>query len=138
MLLGVHPLIQELGITLYKPGALLGAARTAIIQIERSRTSLPRQRSETAFGSNETLLETHEAVLELLRINPGQTLPVSVDPLRRLEWLVSGKLSYDGQLVSAHCPYTWTAGRPKIVALDQPVTMFSCSHRPRSPELSVV
>jgi FolB domain-containing protein len=102
MLLGVHPTVERVSVTLEKPEALRGRAAWGGVSISRSRRS-----SRTApepYGASELLLETAEATLFLHHVEPGHSLAERAPrDTPRLGWLVSGQLG-EKPVVSHHDP----------------------------------
>ena len=97
MLFGVHPMLQALQIRLEKPEALRGRARSASVEVQRSRAQFPVQVSRSHAGEHEVLLSTHEARLEIFWLDPAATWEVSGSASgRHLEWSVAGDLTRDG------------------------------------------
>jgi dihydroneopterin aldolase len=97
MLLATHALIDAVTVRLEKPEALGGRARTAGACITRSRSDFAVRRHDSGSTRFETVLETDEAVLGSMSLDPGATL----DPARELcartiAWLSSGTLSLEG------------------------------------------
>jgi len=91
MLLGVHPTVERVSVTLEKPEALRGRAAWGGVSISRARR--PARLADEAYGACELLLETAEAALFLHHVDPGHSLGERA-PLasRKLGWLVSGHL----------------------------------------------
>jgi dihydroneopterin aldolase len=105
MLFGLHPIVQGVAIQLEKPAALGGRARSCAVHIERRRLDFPASREDTSYGERSVLLETHEAGLYLLSIEPGNSLEPDSEPsLRRLSWLASGELHQGDSRLSATEP----------------------------------
>jgi dihydroneopterin aldolase len=105
MLLGVHPALELVDIRLDKPAALDGRARAASVEVQRTRAAFPSTISPTPFGTTETLLETRDAGLYLLRVEPGRQLTAGAPRgARLLEWAVSGELTRDGIAMGRHVP----------------------------------
>ena len=97
MLFGVHPMLQALQIRLEKPEALRGRARSASVEVQRSRAQFPVLVSRNRAGEHEVLLSTHEARLEIFRLDAAATWEVSGSACgRHLEWSVAGELTRDG------------------------------------------
>lgn len=94
MLFGCYPALEQIRIRLEKPEALKGRALGTSVEIERSRAAFPGATSSAGQAPIETLLETEEAGLYLLRIAAGQRLEFD-DPRweRRIQWLISGAVS---------------------------------------------
>jgi dihydroneopterin aldolase len=112
MLFGSHGNLHEVGIRLEKPEALRGRARSASVRIERTRHQFPTRVRAHACGAHELLLHTHEARLELFRIEPQRT--ATLEPghgARRLEWNVGGQLTLEGRLLERE-PVAFPAGQP--------------------------
>ncbi len=131
MLLGTHPSIEAVDIRLEKPQALRGRARSASVQIRRTRSDFPSQTREQPFGSRETLLENHEALLELLHVAPNRTAILGAQGAeRRVAWLASGALNDE---VGAPLPDI----EPQLLTVDRPArfhnhtehtaTLFCCA-----------
>lgn len=97
MLFGVHRALKAVRIRLEKPEALRGRARSASVEIQRTRAECPSQLNPHDFGEHELLLTTHEARLEMFRFSPGASVPLAAPDNRRLEWVVSGQLTRDGK-----------------------------------------
>ena len=112
MLFGVHAPLQALQIRLEKPEALRGRARSASVQIHRERSQFPVAVSEHDCGEHQLLLMTHEARLELFRIQPRVTSQLGTACRgRRIEWKVLGQLSRDGRQLDRE-PQEQAAGQP--------------------------
>lgn len=112
MLLGVHRVVQQVEVRLEKPRALLGRARGASVKILRSADDLALREERTDFGRAQVLLETEDAGLYLLHIDPGASIPPHRhEVMRELEWRVSGDLERCGQPMTGLCPVEWPRGR---------------------------
>lgn len=112
MLFGSHDNLREVGIRLEKPEALRGRARSASVRIERTRDQFPTRIERHECGAHELLLHTHEARLELFRIEPKRA--ARLEPghgARRLEWNVGGQLTLEGRVLQRD-PVTFPAGQP--------------------------
>jgi dihydroneopterin aldolase len=130
MLLGLHPMLERVEIRLEKPSALRGRARGASVEVRRDRAQLPRREELAPYGLHEYLLETHEARLSLLRVAPGQKLPIDAgDAKRQVEWLVAGELVRGGVALSTCDAIVWPRGRlePYANLTEEPATLFSCT-----------
>lgn len=79
-----HPRIQQITLRVDKPEALRGRARAAAVQITRSRGAFGATEEGTPYGGKIVLLREAEAIVELLRLDPGQEVRLN-DPARRLE-----------------------------------------------------
>ncbi len=99
MILGLHSLAERARVTLEKPEALRGRAAHACVSIERSRDETPATR--LPYGEARLLLETAEARLEVIDIDPGRTFDASARTgTKTLAWLASGHLEADGAIAS--------------------------------------
>jgi dihydroneopterin aldolase len=110
MLIGVHPALELVEIRLDKPAALDGRARAASIEIKRSRAAFPPSTRVASFGWVESLLETRDASLLRIGMDPGGEVRSAV-PLggRVLEWLIEGEASREGVTLVPHAPLVWAA-----------------------------
>jgi 7,8-dihydroneopterin aldolase/epimerase/oxygenase len=150
MLFGVHSMLQQVDIRLEKPGALASRARSASVQIHRKRSHYPRKSLTTDFGSLDVLLETHEAGLYLLQVDPGRELPEAADALvrsrarapesarpaseRKLAFIVNGMLERGGRSVRASELFpARTSGERAANSGSESVTVFVCA----CPSLSI-
>ncbi len=88
MLLAGHPQVERVGIRLDKPQALAGRARTASVEIARTRGAYAGAVEPRPYGTRQELLSGPEATLEMHHIDPGRSATFR-DPERRLEWLVA-------------------------------------------------
>lgn len=92
MLLGLHPGVERVDLRIEKPGALEGRARAASVEVRRARRDYPVTVLVAEHGA-QVLLETREARLELLHIEPGQSVCIGPSySARSLEWVVEGAL----------------------------------------------
>jgi FolB domain-containing protein len=102
MILGLHAPVERVHVTLEKPEALNGRAAHAAVSVSRARGE-PRT-SPLAFGTERLLLETSEATLKVVQVDPERALDVSALPARKtLAWLASGHL-VSGTAIAAHDP----------------------------------
>jgi len=102
MILGLHPHVDRAQVTLEKPEALRGRAAHAAVSISRSQSE--GQRTTRAYGEEHSLLETSEATLSVLHVDPERTLDRAMRPAQRsLAWLASGHLLVDSP-IAAHDP----------------------------------
>lgn len=103
MLLGLHPHVESIELRIEKPGALHGRARAASVEVRRARKDFPADRKPEVYGERCILIETRDALLELLRLEPGsQVIAGAQPPVDRLLWLASGALCTDeGPLLQA-------------------------------------
>jgi dihydroneopterin aldolase len=101
MILGVHTAVEHAHVTLEKPEALRGRAAHGAVRISRSRAEPVV--TPCAFGERRLLLETAEAKLELLVVEPGRKLDAPPPASPVLGWLASGHLEA-GSAVTPHEP----------------------------------
>jgi FolB domain-containing protein len=102
MILGLHAPVERAHVTLEKPEALKGRAAHAAVSVSRSRSE-PRM-APLSFGEERLLLETAEAKLVVVHIDPERTLDARARPTRKaLGWLASGHL-VSGTAIAAHDP----------------------------------
>ena len=136
MALGVHRSIETIAVTLEKPRALEGRAAAAVVQARRTREDYPPRFETTKFGRAEVLLETREAGLYLLHVEPGRSIPLHHHQvMRELEWLVEGELFQGNTAVVPTQPSNWPHGRVhgyqnRSGAL---ATLFCCDTPPFMP-----
>lgn len=136
MVFGVHPRVETLQLRLAKPAALEGEAAHAAVSIQRGRDDYPRRFETKRWGQVEVLLETREAGLYLLHIDPGQQIPRHHHQImHELEWLVAGQLVQGGARIEPVQPVTWPHG--KVHAYANPgtarATLFCCDCPPFIP-----
>lgn len=102
MILGLHAPVERAHVTLEKPEALKGRAAHAAVSVSRPRSE-PRT-SPLAFGEERVLLETAEATLKVVQVDPDRMLDPTARPERKtLAWLASGHL-VSGTAIAAHDP----------------------------------
>jgi len=103
MLLGIHRGVERVDVRIEKPGALEGRARAASIEIRRTRLDFPVSTLATAHGARDLLLDTREAQLELVRIEPDQSADDGPGfPAHALCWVVQGEVETEhGRLVAS-------------------------------------
>lgn len=87
MLFAFHASIQQVKIRIDKPEALAGRARSAAVEISRSRGAYGTSLVPTAFGMVTELLRTDEATIELHRLDRAGAFE---DSHPRLEWVTQG------------------------------------------------
>ena len=93
MLLGVHAGVQRVDLRIEKPGALEGRARAASIEVRRARRDYPVSVVVAEHGQREVLLETREARLELVHIEPERSIVTGPDyAAHGLAWVVAGEV----------------------------------------------
>lgn len=99
MLLGLHPALERVRIRIAKPAALLGRARSAAVQIERTSADFPRRRLAHGQETLEVLLETREAGLYAVVVAPGAPVDRELCAATRREgrrataWVVRGMVT---------------------------------------------
>jgi FolB domain-containing protein len=115
MILGVHPGVRGVDLRLRKPRGLVGRAKSVGVAVSRTRADFPRRWEHPDYGAVEILLETSEAGLYLLHVDPGKAIPAHHHQvMRELEWLVAGELLRDGRAISAAgaiTPRVWPRGQ---------------------------
>jgi FolB domain-containing protein len=93
MLLGVHSGVQRVDLRIEKPRALEGRARAASVEVRRARRDYPVSLVSAEHGQREVLLETREARLELVHIEPQRGVGAGPGYAARcLEWVVDGEI----------------------------------------------
>jgi FolB domain-containing protein len=136
MLLGVHPPLERVKVRLEKPQALSDRASAAAVTIERGREHYRLRHETTHFGRVDILLETRDAGLYLLHVDPGLEIPRHHHRImRELEWLVDGELHQDGRRVAPVRPVTWGHGQIHSYQNrgDRTATLFCCDVPPFIP-----
>jgi dihydroneopterin aldolase len=138
MLFGVHERIETIELRLAKPGALEGQAAAAAVGISRGRDDYPRRYEDKRWGQVEVLLETREAGLYLLHIDPEHEIPRHHHQImHELEWLVRGSLQQGGahQPLELVEPVVWPQGAPHSYRNDgtERATLFCCDCPPFIP-----
>ncbi len=142
MVLAMHGGIEKVELRLGKPTALPGA-RQAAIRVSRTPADYPRRHEAARFGEVEVLLETREAGLYLLHVDPGQVIPLHHHQrMRELEWLVTGELVQDGRKLAPFEPREWPRGAVHEYEnpTDRRASLFCCDSPPFIPsdEIDVV
>jgi FolB domain-containing protein len=89
LLFAAHPAIQQVKIRLDKPEALAGRARSAAVEMTRSRGAFGATEETTDFGGRIELLRSPEGIVERLRIDPGKAMTFR-DDHDRLESVIVG------------------------------------------------
>jgi FolB domain-containing protein len=130
MLFAAHPALEEVRIRLDKPAALHGRARSAGVEVTRRREEFPARHVPRAFGRIEAILQTVEAGLYLVHVEPEHRLDLSPPPtVQLMQWLVAGELRRAGEKCCASDP----AGLPQAgslvdaVAGEQGAILFCCT-----------
>jgi FolB domain-containing protein len=135
MLLGVHKAITSLQICLSKPHAL-EHARAASVILERSRSDYRKRAEDTDWGQAEVLLESRDAGLYLLHVEPGREIPRHRHRvMRELEWLVDGQLWREDDEVEPLVPVAWRPGEVHSYHNrgNRRATLFCCDCPPFIP-----
>lgn len=136
MVLGLHPEVETVSLRLTKPRALTGLADGAMVGARRTRTDYPRRSETSKFGQVEILLETREAGLYLLHVEPGKAIPAHHHQvMRELEWVIAGELSRAGAHLPLHVPQEWPQGEVHGYDnhSDKWATVFCCDTPPFIP-----
>jgi len=125
MLLGTHPVVSTVVVTLEKPEALRGRALHGSVTIERKRREPVVK--DHGFGREEILLETSEATLSLFHVDPGKApSPLAELHDRRLGWLVGGQLGTEHAL---HEPSVFARLLGETNRGTERATVFVCALR---------
>lgn len=90
LLFATYPAIQQVSLRLDKPEALAGRARSAAVEIKRSRGAFGATEEPTSYGGRTELLKTPEAVVERYRVESGSSVSFD-DEHDRLECITEGK-----------------------------------------------
>lgn len=125
MLLGVHDNARVVRVSIDKPGAVRGLARSGAVSIRRTRKDFPVRSEATSYGAVELLLETLDARLERVRVSPGERLEEAPRAGEALCWLVAGKLEQGGRALERGCPRAYSA-EPLLNTGSKPATLFRC------------
>ena len=137
MLVGVHPIIEEVQLRLSKPEALPGRATVAGVEIRRHARDFVRMREHNDFGEVEIIHQTREAGLYLLHVDAGRGIPAHYHrKMRELEWLVDGTLERDGVRLEGFAPAIWPKHRVHryVNVGTRRATLFCCDTPPFVPE----
>jgi dihydroneopterin aldolase len=141
MLLGVHGILDAVRVRLHKPQALVGRAREASVEVERTPADYPRQREKNEFGEVEILYESQQAGLYLLHVDEGRSIPPHYHrTMKELEWRVAGTIERDGRRLEGLDPMQWEHGQVHtyVNAGRGRATLFCCDHPPFSPKDEIV
>ncbi len=141
MLLGVHQHLERVSLRLRKPLALTGRARAASVAIARTQQDFPRRFESASFGQVEVLLETREAGLYLLHVDPGGCIPAHHHKvMRELEWLIAGELERNGRPLRQRDPAVWRHGvvHDYVNCGDTRASLFCCDEPAFFPEDEIV
>lgn len=84
LLFACEPHVQQVRLRFDKPEALAGRARSAAVEIQRTRGAFGATEEPTEFGTRVELLRTSEATIELVTVEAGRELRLA-DPHARLE-----------------------------------------------------
>jgi FolB domain-containing protein len=90
MLFAAHPVLTLVELRLEKPDALRGRALAGAVSVTRTRESYPVTRREFDGGYADRILETHEAIIELVTLSPGRVF--SPGPRRHVMWVTQGSI----------------------------------------------
>jgi FolB domain-containing protein len=135
MLFGIHSVLERIEIRLEKPHALHGRARSASVQISRSRSHFARRSIEREQHRFEVLLETHEAGLYLVRVPPGGRVSLRAAVDRRLAWVTGGEVVQDDRVLASGNLVDFVRGVSELVGnrSKEASEIFLCTC-PRFPE----
>ena len=131
MLLGLHQHVHSIELRIEKPGALHGRARAASVEVRRDREDFPLAREPTPYGERQVLIETRDGLLELLRVDPGQTVEdVGSSAVDRLIWSSSGQLETEGGVLDPVLPAGALSGKDALTPVRNPTReahyLFRC------------
>jgi len=101
-LLALHPALERVTVRVEKPEALHGRARSAAVEISRTRAAFPLTRTPTDFGDVGVVLDSEEAKISLVRVAPGQGYEQGGGRTRRVEWLAHGRLIEGANELAPH------------------------------------
>src|SRR6188768_716617 len=123
-LFAAYPAVQAVTLSIAKPQALAGQAESGGVRIARKRPA-EATRQRTPFGFVEPQLETSEASISLLGLDPGATLtPASLAAEHALILPLSARLE-GTRLLMPHEPVRLRSGE-------------ACSNRDALPALLVI
>jgi hypothetical protein len=97
-LVAAHPVLRQVQLRLDTPEALAGRARSAAVEMTRTRGAFGSSEDPTPYGGRSEVLRSPEGIVERVRIAPGQSVTFSGDH-NRLESIVEG--TQKGRLVVA-------------------------------------
>lgn len=135
MLLGLHAGVRRVDLRIEKPGALEGRARAASVEVRRTPLDYPLSVRPAAHGQDELLLDTREARLEIVRIDPGASAAGGPGyPAQSLCWLLSGSVDteqggIDPKLPAGAIQSTSDAASPLRNPGPDPASLFRCWKR---------
>lgn len=124
-LFAAHPGIRQVMLRLDKPEALAGRARSAAIEMARSRGAFGSTHEITEYGGRTELLRSPEGIVEHLRIDPGKAV-VFQDVHSRLEAIVDG--AQKGRLVTVE-----RTAETRYQAGEAPLLLCRCIALPDPP-----
>lgn len=132
MLLAVHPRVEVVRLHLDKPRALR-RAKSAGVSVTRTAADYPRRREGARFGCVEIVLETAEAGLYLLHVDPGASITAHRhERMRELEYRVRGDLVRCGERLRGVAPCEWAFGQVhSYVNVGTSVATVFCCDEPR-------
>jgi dihydroneopterin aldolase len=113
-LFAAHPALRQVQLRLDKPEALAGRARSAAVEMTRSRGAFGSSEDDTPYGSRAELLRSPEGIVERVRIEAGKSVSFR-DEHNRLESVVEGPQR--GRLVVAPRGEETTYGASDAVVL---------------------
>lgn len=95
MLLGTQSRLEQVQLRLTKPGALVGLAAGASVEVARRRCDFPALQTDDGVGQH--LLCREDAELSVVHIPPQGIFEAPVSNARRLDWLIAGRLVGEGR-----------------------------------------
>lgn len=123
-LFAAYPAVLGVTLSIAKPQALAGQAESGGVRIVRARPA-ESARQPSPFGFVEPQLETSEASISIVSLDPGATLsPRALSAERALALLLSGRLE-SSRLLTPHEPV-------QLAAEDR------CTNRDTTPALLVI
>jgi dihydroneopterin aldolase len=133
MLFAVYPHLLEIEIRLDKPTALRGRAYSTGVRVTRRREQFPLRYESLGAAERATLLETDEAGLYLVRLQPGTPCMVPEGfTARVLAWSLVGEASDGERRLTAGdpIPAPRAALPPYLASGPGPATLFCCTCPP--------
>jgi dihydroneopterin aldolase len=130
-LFAAYPAVQAVTLSIAKPQALAGQAKSGGVRILRKRPP-EAARQRTPFGFIEPQLETSEATISLVGLDPGASIsPSSLAGQSALILPLSGRLE-SGRLLASHQPSRLNAGQACTNRDAVPAALVICAQRSTS------
>lgn len=126
-LFAAHPALRQVQLRLDKPEALAGRARSAAVEMTRTRGAFGASQEDTEYGSRSELLRSPEGIVERVFVRPGRSVVFS-DDHNRLESIVDGAAKGRLSVVGRGEKTTYEAG-------DSPLLLCRCVALPEPPEV---